>query len=255
MKGGITECVCFHPQDEFGTKRAMSKSFEDIFWHFASSLLWTRVGASKPNPSLADQAPAASKKGIGAPSEKFSAWRILSFRRVPMKRSSKTISDGGSASLAFAVLVLIAAIRVGYAGPAPRNSDVQIECTTPDGRVVAVPTVTSPNQDSDALLSDNETLSCTLQEGRTTFVIKLPATSQRDRVTFVNENAAAAGELKISVSNDQLPATSPKWVEVGGNISFSHKRLFNVSMVGVEARYMKLSFDVAKGVRIAAVER
>ncbi len=104
-------------------------------------------------------------------------------------------------------------------------------------------------------MSDNETLSCPLQEGRTTFVIKLPATSQRDRFTFVNENATAAGELRISVSNDQLPATSPKWVEVDGNITFSHKRLFSVSTVGVEARYLKLSFDVAKGVRIAAVER
>ncbi len=183
-----------------------------------------------------------------------------------MKPSSKTISDGRNATRAFAVLVLATTISVSFAGgdtdqsllakvPARNNANAEIECTRPDGRVVAVPAATGMNKDSDAVLSDNETLSCPLQEGRTTFVIKLPARSQRDRFTFVNENATAAGELKISVSNDQLPATSPKWVEVDGNITFSHKRLFSVSTVGVEARYLKLSFNVAKGVRIAAVER
>jgi hypothetical protein len=182
-----------------------------------------------------------------------------------MKRSSKTSSNGRNATRAFAVFILAAAIRVSVAAGdhdqnlpakilASSNSDTQIECTTPDGRIVAVPPVTGAKQDAAALLSDNETLSCPLQEGRTTFVIKLPATSQRDRFTFVNENAAAAGELKIWVSNDQLPATSPKWVEVDGNITFSHKRLFNVSMVGVEARYLKLSFNVTRGVRIAAAD-
>ncbi len=37
-------------------------------------------------------------------------------------------------------------------------------------------------------------------------------------------------------------------------ISFNHKRLFNLSMVGVEANYVKLSFNVEKGDRIAALE-
>jgi len=182
-----------------------------------------------------------------------------------MKRSCKTTSHGRSATRAFASLILGATICVSLAAGddhqslpekslAASSSSPQIECTTPDGRVAAVPTATGANKDAVALLSADETLSCPLQEGRTTFVIKLPTTSLRDRFTFVNENAAAAGELKISVSNDQLPATSPKWVEVDGNISFSRKRLFNVSMVGVDARYMKLSFDVTKGVRIAAVD-
>ena len=125
-----------------------------------------------------------------------------------MKRSSKTISDGRSAIRAFAVLGLAAAIRVCVAGAdddqslsakvlAPSNSNALIECTTPDGRVIAIPTASSASQASGACLSDSQTLSCPLQEGRTTFVIKLPATSQRDRFIFVNENAAAAGELKF----------------------------------------------------------
>lgn len=69
----------------------------------------------------------------------------------------------------------------------------------------------------------------------------------------MNENASARGELKIAVSNYQLPATSPKWVEVDGRIPFTNKRLFNVSLVGVEARYVKLSFNVEKGGRIASL--
>jgi hypothetical protein len=179
-----------------------------------------------------------------------------------MKRPTQTTSKGGNAICLLVSLVFVAAIRSSLAAgddsqsvPAKEialNSQTQIECTTPDGRVAAVPTVRGANQTAAALLTSDETLSCPLQEGRTTFVIKLPETPLVDRFTFVNENAAAAGELKISVSSCQLPATSPKWMEVGGNISFKHKRLFNVSTVGVEARYLKLSFDVAKSDRLAS---
>lgn len=130
------------------------------------------------------------------------------------------------------------------------GNGAEIECTTPDGRIEYV---TAETRSASALLLGDETLSCPLQQGRTTFVIKLPSTSLLDRFTFVNENAAAAGELRISVSNYQLPATSPKWLEVDGRITFSRKRLFNLSMVGVEARYVKLSFNVESGGRIGAL--
>ena len=131
------------------------------------------------------------------------------------------------------------------------NNGAEIECTTPDGRVEFV--TSQSNKGTSPLVLSDETLSCPLQQGRTTFVIKLPSTSLLDRFTFVNENAAAAGELNISVSNYQLPASSPKWVEVDGSVSFSRKRLFNLSMVGVEARYLRLSFNVESGGRIGAL--
>ena len=165
-----------------------------------------------------------------------------------MKRFSKTNSNRGRVSAVFTSLVLVAALRLSAAAS---DSAAEVECTMPDGRLIAVPNTTT-NQDA-ARLSDNETLKCALQEGRTTFVIKLPTDSQHDRFTFVNENIAAAGKLRISVSNDQLPANSPQWVEVDGDITFSQKRLFNFSTVGVEARYLKLSFEVAKDVRVAAL--
>ncbi len=100
---------------------------------------------------------------------------------------------------------------------------------------------------------DDDTVSCPLQTGETTFVIKVPAASLLDRLSFVNENAAAGGDLKISVSNSRLPAHSPKWQEVDGNITFTGKRLFYLSMLGVEARYVRLSFRVEKPGRISSL--
>lgn len=115
--------------------------------------------------------------------------------------------------------------------------------------------VTAQDHDArPALMIEEDTLQCALQEGRTAFVIKLANPSLLDRLTFENENAAAAGQLKIFVSNDRLPADSPQWVEVDGAIAFSHKRLFSLSMVGVEARYVKLSFEVEKAGRIASAD-
>jgi hypothetical protein len=99
----------------------------------------------------------------------------------------------------------------------------------------------------------DDTVSGPLQTGETTFVIKVPGTSLLDRLTFVNENAAAGGELKISVSHATLPASSPKWQEVDGSVTFTGKRLFNLSMLGVEARYVRLSFRVYKPGRITSL--
>ena len=56
---------------------------------------------------------------------------------------------------------------------------------------------------------------------------------------FVNENAAAEGQLLIAVSNQPLVADSPLWSAVEGAIRFRHKRLFTVSLVGVEAKYVQ----------------
>lgn len=145
---------------------------------------------------------------------------------------------------------LTAFLLLASVGRSLAADNLQIECTTPDGQVVAV-TGAAAAASSAPTLTDPGTLNCRLQEGQTTFVIKLPAAATFDRFTFVNENATAAGHFKISVSNDQLPVESAKWIAVDGNIAFSHKRLFNVSMVGVEARYLKLSFDVEKTVRLA----
>jgi hypothetical protein len=83
-----------------------------------------------------------------------------------------------------------------------------------------------------------------LKEGETTFIIELPKNAPRDRLTFLNENAAASGELRIAVSDSALPVDSSKWVEVDGIVPFAHKRLFKLSILGVETKFVRLSFRV-----------
>jgi hypothetical protein len=136
---------------------------------------------------------------------------------------------------------------------AQMNCGAQIECIMPSGRSAAITSRTSSDASPTALIMDDDTISCPLEGGDTTFVISLPKAALLDRFTFVNENAAAHGELKISVSNYRLPANSSKWTEVEGVIPFARKRLFNLSMLGVEAKYVRLSFHVEKEGRIAAL--
>lgn len=161
------------------------------------------------------------------------------------------------------ILAIVATMETASANPieessrdipkdAVRMNGAQIECTTPDGRIVEVASANDQNKSAAALIMEDDTLSCPLQEGQTTFVIKLTSSALLERFKFLNQNAAAAGKLKISVSNDDLPATSSKWVDVDGSISFNRKRLFNLSMVGVEARYVKLSFEVEKAAAVSS---
>ena len=83
-----------------------------------------------------------------------------------------------------------------------------------------------------------------LPRGATSFVIRLPGPAKDRSLYFVNQNAAAQGQLLIAVSNQPLVADSPFWSAVEGAIRFRHKRLFAVSLVGVEAKYVRLTFQV-----------
>ncbi len=83
-----------------------------------------------------------------------------------------------------------------------------------------------------------------LPRGNTSFVIRLAGFAQDRSFTFVNENAAAEGHLLIAVSDQPLIAGSPLWRAVEGKIRFRHKRLFTLSLVGVEAKYLRLTFEV-----------
>lgn len=135
------------------------------------------------------------------------------------------------------------------------NCGAQIECVTPDGRTGQVSKIPGQDPNASALLMDDDTITCLLQEGETNFVIELPRAALLDRFTFLNENTAARGELRIAVSNHRLPANSADWKEVEGIVPFAHKRLFGVSLLGIEARFVRLSFHVEKQGRIAAVAR
>jgi hypothetical protein len=132
------------------------------------------------------------------------------------------------------------------------NCGAQIECVTPDGHAGQVARLDAHDPGAIALIADDDTVTCLLQAGETNFVIELPQKGVPDRFTFLNENSAH-GELKIAVSNERLPTNSPEWTEVDGVIPFAHKRLFGVSLLGVDAKFVRLSFHVEKEGRIAAV--
>lgn len=136
---------------------------------------------------------------------------------------------------------------------AQMNCGAQIECIMPDGRAATIAGRTWREENPTALIMDDDSISCPLQGGDTTFVIALPKAASIDRFTFVNENVGAHGELKIAVSNYRLPANSSRWTEVEGVIHFAGKRLFNLSMLGVEANYVRFSFHVEKETRFAAL--
>ena len=135
-----------------------------------------------------------------------------------------------------------------------RDGEMKIDCITPDGRLVSLPGAIEKESGMPVLNNKEDTLRCPLQEGETTFIISFPKTSLVDRFTFANENASVRGDMRIAVSNTKLPANSPDWAEVSGKTEFISKQLFNLSLVGVDARYVKLSFHVEKGHPIASIE-
>src|SRR4029077_9574689 len=126
------------------------------------------------------------------------------------------------------------------------NCGAQIECLTPDGHPGRISRLPLQDPTATALIMEDDPVTCLLQEGETNFVIQLPDVAVPDRFTFLNENGKAHGELRIAVSNRRLATNSGEWKEVEGVIPFTHKRLFGVSLLGIEAKYVRLSFRVEK---------
>lgn len=162
------------------------------------------------------------------------------------------------------VIVLILAATSPVMCGAPRVSATSDD-TLNIPQMGAVERVLSNGRDAPAALKsqaeeniltlDNDTVSCSLPEGDTTFIISLVRSSPLDRFTLINENMAARGEFRIAVSNEKLSADSDKWTPVDGAVSFKCKRLFNVSMLGVEAKYIRLTFHVEHENGMAALGR
>lgn len=134
------------------------------------------------------------------------------------------------------------------------NCGAEIECIAPDGQYARVSLHgKSGSGQAGVLIMDDDSISCPLKEGDTTFIIALPRSAALDRLTLRNENAAARGTLHLAVSNYKLHAQSGDWRPVEGAVAFAHKRQFNVSLLGVEARYLRLNFHVEREGQIAAL--
>ena len=150
--------------------------------------------------------------------------------------------------------VLLSSVSLrAHAGDAGQTND-DIECITPDGRLTAISRSGAAPGQVGELMAAGDTIVCNLQEGLTIFIIPFPEGALCDRFTFVNENAAACGEFEIAVSDARLAADSPDWIDVQGIVPFAHKRLFNVSMLGVNARYLKLSFRIDNTAGVTRVD-
>src|SRR5882724_5568302 len=129
------------------------------------------------------------------------------------------------------------------------NCGAHIECVSSGSRVAALQNNRSPA----ALVWDDYTLGCPLPKGDTTFIITLPKITLLDRFAFINENAAACGEFQVAVSNYRLSPNDSRWIPVEGSKRLTDNRDFNLSILGVEARYVKLSFHIEKEGRLAGL--
>ncbi len=114
----------------------------------------------------------------------------------------------------------------------PLKREAQIECLAP-GKVGPI-----------SLTPIDARIRYALPRGTTSFIIHLAASDRRRCFTLVNENRTAEGKLSIAIANERLAANDPKWSAVEGAIPFRHKRLFALSLIGVEAKFVKLTFQV-----------
>jgi hypothetical protein len=117
-------------------------------------------------------------------------------------------------------------------GQESERSKLQIECVAP-GKAEAT-----------NLTMNDAKVRYALRRGETSFIIHLAEDDQRRCFTLENENMAAEGRLLIAISNERLAANNPNWSAVAGTIPFRHKRLFDLSLIGVEAEFVKLTFQV-----------
>ena len=111
--------------------------------------------------------------------------------KMPLRNKRGSVSRS-----AFAALIAVSSLPLLCAG----QKNVFAEAGFPE----------QPHVNAASAAADS--LHCPLQEGVTTFVVQVPKGS--DHVTFINENTAVRGELRISVSSDKLAASDSRWTPV-----------------------------------------
>ena len=111
--------------------------------------------------------------------------------------------------------------------------------------------LSSMSQDSNtselALLCDDPTIGYALQNGATTVVVSLPNIENVESLAFLNQGGR--GAVSVATSNAQLPADSPQW-RTAGQQELTNGPV-NAKIGPVEAKYVKLTFNVTQPGRIA----
>jgi len=91
-----------------------------------------------------------------------------------------------------------------------------------------------------------------LRNGVTSFVI--PLVSAEHRFTLENESVAANGTFSIATASRRLAANDVNWNVVAGAVRFRQKRQFNLSLVGVDAKFVRLTFQVDRAGKITRAD-
>jgi hypothetical protein len=108
--------------------------------------------------------------------------------------------------------------------------------------------VTAPQTATAALLGEHDPLGYALEAGATSMIVSLPKAEQIQLFNFLN--LTAAGQVSVAVSNSKLPPNSPQWHSVVKTQEFSGQDVVNCELGSVEARYVKLDFQLTTAGRI-----
>jgi hypothetical protein len=100
-----------------------------------------------------------------------------------------------------------------------------------------------------ALLCDDPTVGYALPSGRTTLLISFPRIENVDSISFLNRGSK--GNVNIATSSAKLPADSPQWHDVAQQDLDSDA--VKAKIGPSEAKYVRLTFDVAAPGRIAGL--
>lgn len=133
------------------------------------------------------------------------------------------------------------------------NCGARIDRVTSDGYLTPVLVSNDASDTPSALLLDDNTLSCPLPHGDTVFIIALPRIALLDRFSFIIEEGMAGGDIELAVSNYRLAPNDSRWVQAEGKPQVDDARFFSLSLVGTEAKYVRITFHVQKEGRIAGL--
>ena len=154
------------------------------------------------------------------------------------------------------VLEKVPPITVAQAPAYPENlaryyHGAQVEA--PQGMSIADLRLSSRSEDTNtaaaALLCDDPTVGYALSSGKTTLLVSFPKIENIDTISFLNHGVR--GDVHIAIASAKLPADSPQWHDVSKQTLKSD--LVKSKIGPAEAKYVRLTFDVAEPGRIAGL--
>jgi hypothetical protein len=100
-----------------------------------------------------------------------------------------------------------------------------------------------------ALLCDDPIAGYALPKGSTTLLVSFPKIENLDSISFLNHGTK--GDVNIAIANAKLPADSPQWRNVSQQALTSDAVKARIGPT--EAKYVRLTFNVAEPGRIAGL--